>query len=151
MSDHIRITEYLGNGSVSTRVRNRLMYDGITSMEGLYQKSLELGETGFDLFVRELRNIGDSGATLIHDALAKYRHDQYPHAYTGGWTIWTRNDSPEWLEHNAGCSDVLLTAGLPKAQAMVLTARLKQVYNDQNIEMHADNACPAPGTVGQKK
>ncbi|MBD3004626.1 hypothetical protein [Streptomyces sp. 5-10] len=65
-----------------------------------------------------------------------------------GYAVWTRNESPEWLEKNAGCTDMLLVTDLEKQQAESLVERLHEVYGDLNATVFPGAESPEPGSVG---
>lgn len=59
------------------------------------------------------------------------------------YSVWTQTDQADWVEHNAGCSDVPLAAGLPKADAEAIAGRIRYVYRDQRVKVHPSDWRPA--------
>lgn len=49
--------------------------------------------------------------------------------------VYTYNNSPEWLAHNAGVADMLMTTGLSEVSARTLVNRLAQRYPADTFEV----------------
>jgi len=65
-------------------------------------------------------------------------------------SVWTRNDSPEWLDRNAGCSDVLVIFGVPRRAAEAAVTRMRELYGDPHLKIYPMDTGPVPrGSVGR--
>jgi hypothetical protein len=66
----------------------------------------------------------------------------------GKYSVWTRDDSPEWLDQNAGCPDVLLVFNITIGQAEGALERLKRMYDDEHLEIRLSNQAALTGSRG---
>lgn len=147
--EHNEMKKWLGSGN---RLANALAREGVQSMAKLDQEYLRLGERDLTTFLGGIPNIGEGSVTQILTGLKEYRANKNgtgkPHNNTQPYDVWTRNDSPEWLARNAGCTDLRLVIGLNFHSAMTLRTLLGLQYGDENVEIHPSNQPPKPGTVG---
>jgi hypothetical protein len=51
------------------------------------------------------------------------------------YSLWTHNNSPEWLEQNAGVPLVLLIPTMGESAALMTARRLVENYGDQCVEV----------------
>jgi hypothetical protein len=57
-------------------------------------------------------------------------------------SVWTHSTDAEWLEGNAGCTDVRLIDGISRDKANSLVNRLRDVYTDGDLEIRdIHNVC----------
>ena len=149
-TEHDEMKEWFGGGN---RLANALTRSGIGSMAQADELYTQLGSEDFALKLWCIPNIGEGSVAQILSGIQKYQADKAP-GKTGRsitsqpYDVWTRNDSPEWLARNAGCSDVRLLAGLDWSAALSLGLRLREKYGDENVQIHPSNNPPKPGTVG---
>jgi hypothetical protein len=72
-------------------------------------------------------------------------------------SVWTHNPDPDWMERNAGLTDVRLVDGISRAAANVLVDRLHLMYSDVTLEIRdIHNVCvwasdESAEWVGQKR
>lgn len=149
--EYNEMTQWLGGGNRLASAMHRVGVRSMAKMDELYTR---LGEKDFTTFLWEIPNIGAGSVPQILGGLQAYRTNKNGTvtpvaANAEPFDVWTRNDSPEWLARNSGCSDVLLAAGLPFFAALGLAQRIREMYGDDHIELHPSNKPPQAGTVGK--
>lgn len=57
-------------------------------------------------------------------------------------SVWTHRTDREWLDHNGGCTDVLLVMNISHNAAVILVERLAETYGDTTLEIrNVHNVC----------
>lgn len=55
--------------------------------------------------------------------------------FTAPYSLWTHNNSPEWLEQNSGVPLVLLVPRMGEGDALMTARRLVENYGDKCVEV----------------